>query len=132
MQTEFKADVATKLDVEPVAVSITASAGSVNVDVKVTVADAEAASTVAASAEAAKTDLVDPDTFGPCEVSGVEVGVPSEVGEEAIAKAEDDLDEATAAADKVHTYSTYLKFSRYEPQRPLSLVYLGCTVDEVG
>ena len=71
MQTSFIADVATKLEVEPDAVDIAASAGSVNVDVKVSVADAEAASTVAASAEAAKTDLVNPDTFGPCEVSGV-------------------------------------------------------------
>ena len=37
MQTSFKADVATKLNVEPDDVDIEASAGSVNVDVKVSV-----------------------------------------------------------------------------------------------
>ena len=70
-QEQFKGDVATKLEVDKGAVDVTASAGSVNVDVKVAVEDPDAASAVAKSAKAAKSDLVDESVFGPSKVSGV-------------------------------------------------------------
>ena len=78
-QIKFKADVAEKLNVLPNAVDLTLSAGSVVVAVKVTVDDPAAASAVTvavASATAAKSGLVDKETFGACEVSEVETTLP--------------------------------------------------------
>jgi len=74
-RANFRYEIALRLGVPMRAVQIEASAGSVNVDVTVKVADAASAQTLAATAEGARVNIVDPVMFGPCEVSGIEVKV---------------------------------------------------------